>query len=46
MADLNGDGVVDGQDLQQGSDKLQTYLAAGLPSAGSFGTGFLFGLRS
>ena len=46
LADLNKDGVVDGQDLQSTNDKLQAYLSAGLPSAGTFSAGFLFGMRS
>ena len=44
--DLNGDGVVNGSDLNVGSEKLQAYLSAGLPSAASFSGGFLLGLRS
>jgi uncharacterized membrane protein (Fun14 family) len=46
LADVNGDGKVDQKDMQQASDKLQAYLSAGLPSAGSFGVGMLAGLRS
>ena len=46
MGDLNGDGVTDSKDLQVGSDQLQAYLSAGLPSAGSFSAGLLLGLRS
>ena len=46
VADLNADGLVDAKDLASGNDALQAYLAAGLPSAGSFSAGFLVGLRS
>jgi uncharacterized membrane protein (Fun14 family) len=46
LADLNDDGVVDHRDLQLTTDKVQAYLSAGLPSAGAFGTCFLWGLRS
>jgi len=46
MGDLNQDGVFDAKDLQSGSDKMQSYLSAGLPSAGSFSAGFLMGLRA
>ena len=45
-ADLNGDGKIDADDLMQGGEKVQAYLSAGLPSAASFSTGFLLGLRS
>ena len=44
--DANGDGKVDSLDMQLQSDKLQAYLSAGLPSAGSFSVGLLAGLRS
>ena len=44
--DANQDGVLDNRDLTHGSDQLQAYLAAGLPSAGTFSAGFLLGLRS
>lgn len=44
--DLNGDGVIDTKDLHLGSDKVQAYLSAGLPSGASFSAGFLLGLRS
>ena len=37
VADVNSDGVVNGADLQNGQERLQAYLSAGLPSAGSFG---------
>lgn len=46
LADVNGDGRVDEKDMQVANDKLQAYLSAGLPSAGSFGVGMLAGLRS
>ena len=46
LADYNGDGKVDEKDMQLASDKLQAYLSAGLPSAGSFGVGMMAGLRS
>ena len=46
MADLDQNGKIDAKDLQKGSDRLQAYLAAGLPSAGTFGVGFLFGMRA
>ena len=44
--DLNADGTVNQRDLLLGNEKLQAYLAAGLPSAGGFSAGFLLGLRS
>ena len=46
LGDLNADGHFDAKDLQVGSDQMQAYLSAGLPSAGSFSTGFLIGMRS
>ena len=46
FADIDQDGKINPKDLQRGSDQLQAYLAAGLPSAGTFGVGFLLGLRS
>ena len=45
-ADLNKDGKIDASDLAKGGEKLEAYLSAGLPSAGSFSAGFLIGLRS
>jgi len=44
--DLDKDGKFDAKDLQLGSDKMQAYLSAGLPSAGSFSAGFLMGMRA
>ena len=44
--DLDKDGKVSATDLQAASDKLQAYLQAGLPNAGTFSVGFLMGLRS
>ena len=46
LGDLNGDGVFDATDLNSGSEQMQAYLSAGLPSAGTFSAGFLMGLRS
>ena len=46
LGDFNQDGTVDEKDLKTGYDQLQAYLSAGLPSAGSFSAGFLWGMRS
>lgn len=44
--DMNAAGSLDVSDLSLGSEKMQAYLATGLPCAGSFSTGFILGLRS
>ena len=44
--DFGADGRLDSKELEDGTERLQKMLQAGLPSAASFGTGFLLGLRS
>lgn len=43
LADVNGDGKVDAQDMFSLWDKLQEVLVVQLPQAGSFTTGFFLG---
>ena len=46
LADLNHDGVVDGQDARVAFSALGAVLSQGLPSAAGFFTGFSLGVKS